>query len=94
MPKELIIVIPVYNEAQIIQTVIKDWATTLRDLKIDFELRAYNDGSTDATSEKLHEIAPTYRALPVIDKPNSGHGPTILKGYRDAGCEVCFSSRF
>ena len=90
MPKELIIVIPVYNEAQIIQTVIKDWATTLRGLKIDFELRAYNDGSTDATTEKLQEIAPTYPELTVINKPNSGHGPTILTGYRDADATYIF----
>lgn len=90
MPKELIIVIPVYNEAQIIQTVIKDWATTLHGLKIDFELRAYNDGSTDATAEKLREIAQTYPELTVINKPNSGHGSTILKGYRDADATYVF----
>ena len=90
MPRELIIVIPVYNEAQIIQTVIKDWVTTLRGLKIDFELKVYNDGSTDTTSEKLKEIVQTYQELTVIDKCNSGHGPTILKGYRDAEATYVF----
>ena len=90
MSKELIVVIPVYNEEAIIQTVIKDWAKTLRDLKIDFELRAYNDGSKDTTLAKLQEITPIYPELTVIDKLNSGHGPTILKGYREADSTFVF----
>ena len=90
MPKELIVVLPIYNEAQIIQTVIQDWASTLRALDIDFELRAYNDGSTDATLAKLQEISTLYPELNIIDKLNSGHGPTILKGYREADAAYIF----
>jgi len=90
MTKELIVVLPVYNEAQIIQTVIEDWATTLRALNIDFELRAYNDGSTDDTLIKLRAIVHTYPELNIIEKPNSGHGPTILKGYREANATYIF----
>jgi len=90
MLKELIVVIPVYNEAQIIQTVIQDWASTLRSLDIDFELRAYNDGSSDTTLSKLQEISTLYPELNIIDKLNSGHGPTILKGYRDADAAFIF----
>jgi len=90
MRKELIVVIPVYNEEEIIQTVIADWAKTLRKLKIDFELRVYNDGSKDHTLAKLKKIAAAYQELSVIDKPNSGHGPTILKGYREADAEFVF----
>jgi len=90
MSKELIVIIPVYNEEAIIQTVIKDWATTLRGLKIDFELRVYNDGSKDATLAKLQEIAPICKELTIIDKLNSGHGPTILQGYRAANSTFVF----
>lgn len=90
MTKDLIVVLPVYNEAQIIQTVIEDWATTLRALNIDFEIRAYNDGSTDDTLTKLRDIVHTHPELNIIEKPNSGHGPTILKGYRDADATYIF----
>lgn len=90
MLKELIIVIPIYNEEAIIQTVIKDWVMTLRNLKIDFELRAYNDGSKDETLSKLRAMVHIYPELTVVDKPNSGHGPTILKGYRDANAIYVF----
>jgi len=84
MSKELTIVIPVYNEEEIIQTVIMDWATTLRRLKIDFELKVYNDGSKDRTLDQLQAITSDYPELSIFDKPNSGHGPTILQGYREA----------
>lgn len=90
MSKELIVVIPVYNEEQIIKEVIQDWVTTLRKLGIDFEIRVYNDGSKDATLAQLNESAEEHKELTVIDKVNGGHGPTILQGYRDADAEFVF----
>ncbi len=90
MPKELSVVIPVYNEEEIIQTVIEDWASTLRHLKVDFELRVYNDGSKDKTLEKLLEVQDIYPELLIIDKQNNGHGATILQGYREAHSKYIF----
>ncbi len=78
----LALVIPVYNEDEIIKTVVKDWVDTLKQLNISFIIKLYNDGSTDSTKEVLGELYNTYpEYLEVINKPNSGHGPTILKGY-------------
>ncbi len=81
---ELILVIPVYNEEEIISFVIQDWIRELRELKIDFTLRVYNDDSKDKTLNILNKEDKKYPELKIIDKPNSGHGPTILKGYREA----------
>ncbi len=75
---------PVYNEEEIIVTVIKDWHETLQALDIDFEIRCYNDGSKDGTGDILLGMERDYPNLTVVDKANSGHGPTILQGYRDA----------
>ncbi|MCU0328917.1 MAG: glycosyltransferase family 2 protein [Chitinophagales bacterium] len=80
--KDLLVVIPVYNEEEIIQTVIKDWITVLNDLKIDFQILVLNDGSIDNTLAKLQEVKLVYPQIEIIDKSNSGHGPTILEGYR------------
>ncbi len=90
MTKELTVVIPVYNEEEIIQAVIADWASTLRALEIDFVLKVYNDGSKDSTLNKLKEAAIDYPELIVVDKANSGHGPTILMGYCEADSEFVF----
>ncbi len=79
--KDLIVIIPVYNESEIIQEVISDWNNCLDKLHIDYLIKVFNDGSTDDTLEQLNEVKLQYKNLQIIDKPNSGHGPTILKGY-------------
>lgn len=80
---ELKIIIPVYNEEGAISDVIQDWTDTLHSLNIDFEIYAFNDGSKDQTLHILNSLAKNNNRLKVIDKPNSGHGPTILKGYKE-----------
>ena len=82
--EDLTVVIPVYNEEEIIQHVIKDWIKHLTKLNINFTIHAYNDGSTDSSLQKLIEMDAKFFQVRVFDKPNSGHGPTILKGYREA----------
>ena len=81
--RELIVVMPVYNEAECISTVLNDWSAALSDLAIDFEIRALNDGSTDETAQVLAAYDKDARIV-VVNKANSGHGPTILQGYREA----------
>jgi len=81
---ELTVVIPVYNEEEIISFVIQDWISELRGLKIDFTIKVYNDGSRDNTLTILNQEAQKYSELHIIDKSNSGHGPTILQGYTEA----------
>jgi dolichol-phosphate mannosyltransferase len=79
--KELTLVMPVYNEAACIESVTTSWYTALNDLKIDFEMIVLNDGSSDGTQECLENISMLPR-IRIINKTNSGHGPTILEGYQ------------
>ena len=81
--RELIVVMPVYNEAECIGAVIQDWHAALSDLKINFEIIALNDGSKDDTAQVLSAYANDERVT-VVNKANEGHGPTILWGYREA----------
>lgn len=80
---DLSVVIPVYNEQDIITTVIRDWDKTLSDCVDNYKIIVYNDGSKDGTLNQLQSVAGQYPNLIVHDKPNSGHGSTILKGYRE-----------
>lgn len=82
--KELTIIVPVYNEQEVIEKVIDKWSKQLSSLNINFEIKAFNDGSRDNTLEMLNKAKGTCPNLMVIDKPNSGHGPTILKGYKES----------
>ena len=51
---ELILVIPVFNEEQIIKTVIKKWLKTIK--KINSKIIIINDGSTDKTKKIIQSI--------------------------------------
>ena len=82
-PRELIVVMPVYNEAECIAAVLDDWSASLAELNIDFEIIALNDGSKDQTAQRLSAYENDAR-ITVVNKANEGHGPTILRGYREA----------
>lgn len=88
-PYQLVVVMPVYNEAEAIAPVLRKWCAMLDTLALRYRIRAYNDGSKDATGQILQREAEASdgRVL-AIDKPNSGHGPTILQGYREAAEEA------
>ncbi len=88
--KELTVIMPVYNEEEIISYVLQDWIDNLEKLKIDYIIRAYNDGSKDNTLAVMQKFAKEIPQIEIIDKANSGHGPTILRGYCDAESEWVF----
>lgn len=80
---ELAIVMPVYNEEGAITKVLDDWSAELQRLGIDGKIHVYNDGSKDRTFEILKQYAVKNPIVVPHDKLNSGHGSTILKGYRE-----------
>ena len=80
---DLAVVIPVYNEEEIISTVLSEWYQKLKELEINFEIHVYNDGSKDNTLKNITETSEQLEKVIVHDKENSGHGPTILMGYRE-----------
>lgn len=89
--ENLAVVIPVYNEEAVIETVLRKWIEALDALKINYRIHVYNDGSKDSTSEKLAACEKLFGGrLAVHEKKNSGHGPTILKGYRENGSAYCW----
>ena len=82
-PLDLLVVMPVYNEAECIAGVLKSWLQCLDGLAIRYQILAINDGSKDATGQQLEQFVGDPR-IQIINKQNAGHGPTILQGYRTA----------
>lgn len=80
--ENLAVIMPVYNEEEIIEKVVVEWLEELNRLDIDYKMFAYNDGSKDNTKNILESVAQKYSNLVVINQENSWHGPTILKGYK------------
>lgn len=84
--ENLYIVIPAYNESENIDSCIEDWYPVIEKYNEmgNSRLVIINDGSKDNTFEKLRELAKTRPCLQPLNKPNGGHGSTVLFGYRYA----------
>lgn len=82
----LYIVIPAYNESENIEKTIDQWYPVVERHNDEGNSRLViiNDGSKDNTYELLQKCAATRPLLVPLDKPNGGHGPTVLYGYRYA----------
>ena len=88
----LTVIIPVFNEADIVEVEISRWVQTLRGLGINFNIAAYDDGSRDGTLAQLNRLAQSFPELNVYTHPNCGHGPTILRGYQNARSDWIFQA--
>ena len=82
--ERLCVVMPVYNEEEAIITVLSKWTSMLNALGVDYELHAYNDGSTDNTLSLMRGFADRNSHVHIYDKKNSGHGPTLVLAYKNA----------
>jgi len=80
---DLAVVMPVYNEAEIIAKVVGDWSQELERVGIRYEFHVYNDGSRDNTAQVLAAVAENNSHVFVHSGPNQGHGPTLIQAYRE-----------
>ena len=78
--KNLLIVIPVYNEQENIESVISEWENL--NIDVEFDILIINDGSKDETPIILERLKNKYKNLYIINKENSGHGNAIIDGYK------------
>jgi dolichol-phosphate mannosyltransferase len=79
----LAVVMPVYNEQDCIVAVIDSWREVLSGLEVNYRILVLNDGSQDRTAEELARFDGA-ADVEIVHKPNSGHGPTVMHGYRQA----------
>ena len=75
------VIVPIYNEEQIIAQVINGLKNELRKLDLEYEIIAVNDGSSDKTLEILENI----KEINLISHPyNKGYGASLKAGARYA----------
>ena len=80
--KQLVIVIPVYNEIKNLDNLFDEWSHILP--KSQFDFLFVNDGSSDESKFLIEKYQSIYSNIILLNKENSGHGHTILKGYEYA----------
>jgi len=81
---ELVLVVPVYNEKDAIVPVLTEWRAELSRTVGEgrFSILVVDDGSTDATPERLAALG--WPELRVHRHANRGHGQSCLVGYIEA----------
>ena len=80
----LFVVIPAYNEEANIDLVAEEWHRIVEKVGAESKLVIIDDGSKDATFQKLTELSTRLPKLIAISKENTGHGGTVLYGYKYA----------
>lgn len=92
---KLFIVIPAYNEQENIEDIVRKWYPNVLLGAEGSRLVVIDDGSKDSTGEKLESLKAEFPLLDVQHKQNSGHGPSILFGYKyaiDKGADFIFQT--
>ncbi|MGK0218017.1 MAG: glycosyltransferase involved in cell wall biosynthesis [Planctomycetota bacterium] len=81
------LVVPAYDEENGIEGVVERLAAL--ELGVPFELLVVNDGSEDATGERLEELSKRFPVLRVIEHPiNRGYGAALKTGFAAAKHDV------
>lgn len=87
MQQSVYFVLPAYNEEANIEDVIRQWHPVCERIVAEgneARLIIANDGSKDKTFAIMQGLQAKYPFLQSLDKPNSGHGATVLYLYRYA----------
>lgn len=83
------VVLPVYNEQDNINHVIKSIFNTLPSITNDIEVFAVDDGSSDKTPEILKELQSSESRLRVVrHEKNKGYGAALISGFKNAKNEL------
>ncbi len=84
--KKLSLVVPVYNEAEIIAETVEIFLKDLADLFAEFELIVVDDASTDETGAILKHLQTSCpgRLKIITNRKNRGGGSSLLAGFTAA----------
>lgn len=88
-------VLPAYNEAENIEATIRQWYPVVEKTGKESRLVIANDGSKDNTFSIMEGLKKEFPQFIPLNKPNSGHGATVLYLYRYAakeGAEYIFQT--
>lgn len=89
--RSLSVILPVYNEEQVIASTLRAVLNELNAWKIDFEVIVVNDGSMDRTVSVVSTItATTPRVRLVSHLVNQGYGAALVSGFAAATKDLTF----
>ncbi len=89
---DLSIVIPMFNEAENVESTLNRVEEALASFNGTYEILAVNDGSLDNTVEILNRLAEQDRKLKIVSYPkNIGRGMALREGFKESSGEIIVS---
>lgn len=89
--RSLSVILPAYNEEEVIADTVKTVLSTIIDWMDDFEILVVNDGSKDRTAEVVASIADVEPRVRLLDHPvNQGYGAALVTGFESATKDLIF----
>ena len=89
---DLSIIIPMFNEAENVESTLNRVEEALASLNGTYEIIAVNDGSSDNTFEVLNKLAENNERVRVVSYPkNIGRGMALRKGFKESSGEIIVS---
>jgi glycosyltransferase involved in cell wall biosynthesis len=74
------VVIPIHNEAAVIDDLVRGITTELADFGETYELILYENGSSDNTLELAYALQATYPQLVIRTSPHASYGAAVKNG--------------
>jgi len=85
--RSLSLVLPVWNEEEIIGKVVQEIVGVLEGARVDYELLLVENGSVDRSLEVIRELSRQNPRLRVVVRPK-GYGSAVIGGLEEAAKEV------
>ncbi|MDD5005800.1 MAG: glycosyltransferase [Candidatus Omnitrophica bacterium] len=81
--EKISVIMPAFNEAEVIERNILETIDTFKRFNLDFEIIVIDDGSTDDTLQKIKNISEKFTNVKVTrNMENYGKGRALKKGFR------------
>ena len=87
---EISVVLPMYNEATVIEKTLSAVTQVLADLDASWEILVVDDGSTDGSADRVADVSQTEDRIRLVSYPlNRGRGYALRQGFaRAAGSYI------
>ena len=89
--KNFSIVIPIYNEEEILEESTNAIFSLCKSMGIDFEIIFSENGSTDNTKKIAHELINKYSEIKIISNPEPNYGNALKAGFELAKNDLVIS---
>jgi glycosyltransferase involved in cell wall biosynthesis len=93
LSQSISLVVPVYNEEEIIEESIMIFLQSLSQICHDYEIIVVNDGSDDKTPDILNKLSLKFSQVKVFhNNENEGSGASLWRGFQEAKKELVISN--